>query len=73
FVRRVREERARELLEEGAAPAETAHALGFADQAHLTRALRTRFGRTPGQIRRAARDRAAGGHAAGDAEGAPPA
>lgn len=57
FVRRVREERAREWLEEGTAPAETAHALGFADQAHLTRALRTRFGRTPGQIRRAARDR----------------
>jgi AraC-like DNA-binding protein len=54
FVRRVRAERAAELLREGRTPAEAAHEAGFADQAHLTRALRERFGRTPGQIRRAA-------------------
>jgi AraC-like DNA-binding protein len=54
FVRRVRAERAAELLREGRTPAEAAHEAGFADQAHLTRALRERFGRTPGQIRREA-------------------
>jgi transcriptional regulator GlxA family with amidase domain len=54
FVRRVRDERARTLLRGGRAPAEVAHEAGFADQAHLTRALRARYGQTPGQIRRAA-------------------
>lgn len=54
FVRRVRSERAHALLSEGHAPAEVAHETGFADQAHLTRTLRTRYGRTPGQIRRMA-------------------
>ncbi|HYG66486.1 MAG TPA: helix-turn-helix transcriptional regulator, partial [Anaeromyxobacteraceae bacterium] len=52
YVRRLRAERAHALLREGATPAEAAHEAGFADQAHLTRALRARYGRTPGQIRR---------------------
>ena len=64
FVRRVRDERARALLREGRSPAEAAHEAGFADQAHLTRALRERYGQTPGQIRRAAR--AAGAADAGN-------
>lgn len=52
YVRRVRAEQARRLLESGASPAEVAYATGYTDQPHLTRDLRERFGRTPGQIRR---------------------
>lgn len=52
YVRHKRAERARQLLEDGAPPAEVAHETGYADQPHLTRDLRERFGRTPGQIRR---------------------
>lgn len=51
FVRRLRAEEAVRLLQDGHAPAEAAHEAGFADQAHLTRTLRTHYGRTPGQIR----------------------
>ena len=53
FVRRVRDAEARRRLGAGTAPAEVAHATGYADQAHLTRAMRARYGRTPGQIRAA--------------------
>jgi AraC-like DNA-binding protein len=52
YVRSKRAERARRLLESGAPPAEVAHETGYADQPHLTRDLRERFGRTPGEIRR---------------------
>jgi AraC family transcriptional regulator len=48
-------ERAREALRAGEPPAAVATALGFADQAHLTRAFRRRFGCTPGSVARAAR------------------
>ncbi len=54
FVRRKRAEHARRLLEEGHAPAEVAFEAGYADQAHLTRDLRERTGRTPGALRNAA-------------------
>lgn len=53
YVRRKRAEHARRLLEGGRPPAEVAHEAGYADQAHLTRDLRDRLGRTPAQIRRA--------------------
>ncbi len=43
--------RARTLLRGGMPPAEVAAALGFADQAHLTRAFRAAMGTTPGRYR----------------------
>jgi AraC-like DNA-binding protein len=43
----VRVERARQLLARGAAPADVAVAVGFADQPHLSRAFRRAFGITP--------------------------
>lgn len=42
-------EAARRLLAAGTPPAEAAAALGFADQAHLTRLFRRQFGMTPGR------------------------
>lgn len=42
--------RAVALLEAGRRPIDVALELGYADQAHLTRALRALMGRTPGQI-----------------------
>jgi len=48
-----RANRARRMLGEGLAPAEVAAALGFADQAHLTRQFRLCFGTTPAAYRRA--------------------
>lgn len=50
-IRRI--ERARQaaaLLEQGTAILDTAHRLGYADQPHLTRALKQLIGQTPAQI-----------------------
>lgn len=44
---------ARRLLAAGQAPAEAAHAAGFADQSHLTRAFRRHLGTTPARYRAA--------------------
>lgn len=52
-------ERARARLRAGERAGEVAAALGFADQAHLTRLFRRRFGTTPGAEARAARQRPA--------------
>lgn len=49
-IRRAR--RAVELLQEGMALVTVASELGYSDQAHLTRALKTIVGRTPGAIAR---------------------
>lgn len=47
-----RVERARQLLQMGDLPLKAiAAATGFADQAHMTRTLRSRLGMTPGQLR----------------------
>ncbi|MBB4284309.1 AraC family transcriptional regulator [Roseospira goensis] len=48
-----RANRARRMLCAGHAPADVAAALGFADQAHLTRQFRLCFGTTPAAYRRA--------------------
>ncbi len=52
YVRRVRAEEAVRRLKEGEAPADVAYDTGFADQSHLTRELKQRYGTTPGQIAR---------------------
>ncbi|WP_333904326.1 helix-turn-helix domain-containing protein, partial [Achromobacter insolitus] len=44
---------ARVLLRDGLALADAAHAVGFADQAHLTRVFKQVYGSTPGVLRRA--------------------
>ena len=49
-----RADEALRVLHSGATPSETAFALGYADQPHLTRELRRFVGRTPGQIGRGA-------------------
>lgn len=43
--------RARRLLAAGDTPADVAHALGFADQSHLTRAFARQYGLPPGRYR----------------------
>jgi AraC family transcriptional regulator len=54
YVRRLRLEEARRRVEQGREPlADVALACGFADQSHLTRAFRGRFGTTPGRRRKA--------------------
>lgn len=42
--------RARELLKEGRSPADTAYALGFADQSHFQRSFKPRVAATPGEF-----------------------
>jgi AraC-like DNA-binding protein len=55
FLVRARVEQARSLLARGADVAEVAHALGFSDQSHFTRAFRGIVGLTPGAYRRMVR------------------
>lgn len=52
YLNQVRVWRARHLLVEGHAPAEVAHLVGFADQAHLTRHFKRHTGVGPGAYRR---------------------
>lgn len=47
FHRQLRLERAANMLRAGVSTADVAYALGFADQAHLSRCFKVRFGRTP--------------------------
>jgi AraC-like DNA-binding protein len=47
-----RARRAAELIEEGGSIGEAVETAGFADQAHLTRALKRFVGQTPAQLRR---------------------
>jgi AraC-like DNA-binding protein len=49
----VRVRRAQALLKQGTAPADAAALVGFADQAHLSRAFKARLGASPGAYRRA--------------------
>jgi AraC-like DNA-binding protein len=53
YVIDVRVRRAQALLRRGSSPAEAAVLVGFADQAHLTRAFKARLGVPPGAYRRA--------------------
>jgi AraC-like DNA-binding protein len=53
FVKQVRVRRAMTALRAGRRPAEVATAVGFSDQAHMTRVFKELFGFTPGQYRRA--------------------
>lgn len=48
-----RVEQAKTLLEQGVAIADTVYLAGYADQPHLTRALKRLMGQTPAQIARA--------------------
>ncbi|MDE5879951.1 MAG: AraC family transcriptional regulator [Desulfovibrio sp.] len=52
YLESVRVNRAQELLEQGLPAAEAALEAGFTDQSHLSRAMRTRLGVTPGAWRR---------------------
>ncbi len=52
FVRRIRAEQARKQLESGKKPVDVAVETGYADQAHLTREMQTRYGRTPVELMR---------------------
>ncbi|MBF3263491.1 helix-turn-helix domain-containing protein, partial [Pseudomonas aeruginosa] len=47
--------RALGLLRRGLAVGEVAHALGFADQSHLTRYFTSAYGISPGRYQRAVR------------------
>ncbi|WP_088153842.1 helix-turn-helix transcriptional regulator [Achromobacter xylosoxidans] len=53
WLRNWRVARARVLLRDGLALADAAHAVGFADQAHLTRVFKQVYGSTPGVLRKA--------------------
>ncbi|MGE8688722.1 MAG: AraC family transcriptional regulator [Achromobacter sp.] len=53
WLRNWRVARARVLLREGLPLADAAHAVGFADQAHLTRVFKQVYGSTPGVLRKA--------------------
>jgi AraC-like DNA-binding protein len=52
YLQQLRVRRARSLILSGDALAETAVAVGFADQAHMTRAFRRMLGYTPGVLSR---------------------
>lgn len=52
YARQLRLEAARDHLAEGLPPARAAARAGFADQSHLTRAMRAAWGVTPGALRR---------------------
>jgi AraC-like DNA-binding protein len=52
YLQQLRVRRARALILAGDALAETAFAVGFADQAHMTRAFRRTLGYTPGVLSR---------------------
>ncbi len=54
YQRQLRLRAARTLLSTGTSPADTAAAVGFADQAHLTRWFRRCYGVTPAAYRQAA-------------------
>jgi len=47
FHRQLRLERAANMLRAGGSPADIAYVLGFADQSHLARCFKSRFGVTP--------------------------
>jgi AraC family transcriptional regulator len=53
YVRNARLARARTLLEQGESASEVVRRCGFADQAHLSRTLKSVHGVTPSQVRRA--------------------
>jgi len=53
WLNQLRLERARALLRAGESPTQTAAALSFVDQSHLTRRFKAAFGVTPGQYRAA--------------------
>ena len=53
YLRQVRVQRARALILTGRALADAAMTVGFADQAHMTRAFRRTLGYTPGALARA--------------------
>lgn len=53
YLRQIRVQRARALILAGATLAGAAMAVGFADQAHMTRAFRRSLGYTPGALARA--------------------
>ena len=53
LLRNWRVARARELLRGGLPLADAAHAVGFADQAHMTQVFKRVYGSTPGVFRKA--------------------
>jgi AraC family transcriptional regulator len=55
YLMRLRLERARARLVAGASIRDVATECGFADQAHLSRLFKRRYGLTPGELRRSAR------------------
>lgn len=66
YLEAIRIGRAKELLEQGVSPAETAQRTGFSDQSHFTRYFRRFLGLSPGSYQAMFRDRAGeeGGHGA---------
>lgn len=57
FLSQLRVRRARKMIEQGMALADTAYAAGFADQSHLTRHFKSIWGITPGKYRNFIQDR----------------
>ncbi len=55
YVRKLRAERAMELVVQGHPLADAALGAGFADQSHMTRVFGEEFARSPGRVRQAAR------------------